>query len=353
MEKITGLRLIVIALILLPLIGSAQYNRGNDGPLVYKVFFDTSDFHLDERDHATLANLVKMVKQKPGILFEVSGHTDTLGSKDYNYKLSLKRAEAVKDFLIGQGVGEANLFVVGRGEDKPFRHRGKYSDKFSRRVEFRQVIRFKGRLVDDSGRGIQGKVVMNIPNKPLMNQERLTQKDGSYEFVVPWRPKYYAFGFVDGYISANDSVEAKMKTEGASNISRDLVMKKAVIKEKIDFDNIYFFPASHKVMPKSEPSIQEIAKLMTDRPEIYIEIRGHVNQPNRDQLPENVIEDGNNLSFARAQAVYTALVKMGINASRIKYRGMGSTEMRFPQASTEEENEANRRVEIVILSVGG
>lgn len=338
---------------LLPILASAQYNRGNDGPLVYKVFFDTSDFHLDERDHATLANLVNMVKKKPGILFEVSGHTDTLGTKKYNYALSLKRAEAVKDFLLGQGVGEANLLVVGKGEDKPFRHRGKYSEKFSRRVEFRQVIRVKGRLTDEAGRGLAGKVVMNIPNKPLMNQERTTRSDGHFEFVVPWRPKYYSFGFVDGYISASDSIEAKLNEPGSSNISKDLTMRRAVVTEKLSFDNIYFFSASHKVMPKSQPSIEEIAKLMTDRPDIYIEIRGHVNQPNRDKLPEKVIEDGYNLSFARAQAVYTALVKMGINAARIKYRGMGSDEMLFPAASTDEENEANRRVEIVILTVGG
>ena len=353
MNKRLCLRSFLLFFLLIPVMGFAQYNRGGDGPLVYKVFFDTSDFHLDERDHATLANLVSMVKKKPGILFEVSGHTDSLGSKKYNYDLSLKRANAVKDFLISKGVGEDNLLVVGMGEEKPFKHRGKYSDKFSRRVEFRQIIRFEGRLIDAQGKGVAGKVLMNIPNKPLMNQETTTDNDGRFEFTVPWRPKYYMFGFVDGYLTANDSVDAKMSEPGASFVRRDLLMRKAIVKERMNFDDIYFFSASHKIMPKSEPSIQKIADMMLADPNILIEIRGHVNQPNRESLPEKVIEDGHNLSFARAQAVYTALVKKGISPGRIKYRGMGSDEMLYPNAETDEENEANRRVEIIILNVGG
>lgn len=47
--------------------------------------------------------------------FSIEGHTDAKGSADYNMKLSQRRAEAVKEFLVMQGVGETRLSAVGKG----------------------------------------------------------------------------------------------------------------------------------------------------------------------------------------------------------------------------------------------
>ena len=334
-----------------PTVLYGQYNRDGGGPLNFRVFFDTSDFNLDAKDHQTLTNIINIVKKKPGILFEVSGHTDTLGSPKYNQDLSLKRAVEVRKYLLSQGVGEKNLFPVGRGETEPFKHMGKYSDKWSRRVEFRQVLRVSGELVDPGGKRVTGKAMLNIPNQPMKNREIATDANGKFEFIVPYRRKYMVFGFADGYITATDSIEAKMSEPGASDVTMKLSMKAAAIKERISFDNIYFFPTQFAVMPKSEPSIQKIADLMTADPNIYIEIRGHVNQQGRDKLPQEVIDQGHSLSFARARAVYSALIKKGISPGRIKYRGMGSDEMLYPNAENDEQNEANRRVEIILLDI--
>lgn len=345
-------RLFLTLALAIPLVVSAQYDRGGSGPLIYKVFFDTSDFNLDERDHKVLGEMVAMIKKQPGLLFEVSGHTDTSGTEAYNQNLSLKRANEVKAFLLTQGVSEKNLYVVGKGESVPFKHRGKYSDKFSRRVEFRQILRVAGELKDvKTGRPVRGKVLLNIPNNPMKNQELLTDARGKFEFITVFRKKYYFFAFADGYLSATDSIMASMKEPGASNIEMNLALTSASIKERINFENIYFFPTQFKVMPKSEPSIQKIVDLLNNNPTIYLEIRGHVSQPDRDNLPENIIEDGYKLSFARAEAVYNELMRKGISPSRIKYRGMGSDEMVYPSPQTDVEEEANRRVEVVILNL--
>ena len=44
------------------------------------------------------------------------GHTDTKGSSEYNLKLSLKRAEAVKQILLNIGIDEKNISILGKGE---------------------------------------------------------------------------------------------------------------------------------------------------------------------------------------------------------------------------------------------
>jgi OOP family OmpA-OmpF porin len=51
--------------------------------------------------------------------FSVEGHTDSVGSETYNSSLSAQRAEAVKAYLIGQGVSPEKLKTVGHGESAP------------------------------------------------------------------------------------------------------------------------------------------------------------------------------------------------------------------------------------------
>lgn len=50
---------------------------------------------------------------------EVIGHTDNVGSADYNASLSLDRAQAVADILVGNGVSASRIDATGRGEDQP------------------------------------------------------------------------------------------------------------------------------------------------------------------------------------------------------------------------------------------
>jgi OOP family OmpA-OmpF porin len=49
----------------------------------------------------------------------VVGHTDAVGSDDYNQKLSVRRANAVKAFLVGKGVPAGRVYTEGKGESKP------------------------------------------------------------------------------------------------------------------------------------------------------------------------------------------------------------------------------------------
>jgi OOP family OmpA-OmpF porin len=51
--------------------------------------------------------------------FSIEGHTDSVGSEDYNRELSARRAAAVRSFLMAQGVPESRMATVGHGEADP------------------------------------------------------------------------------------------------------------------------------------------------------------------------------------------------------------------------------------------
>jgi OOP family OmpA-OmpF porin len=85
-----------------------------------------------------LKEAVKVFKEYPTLRIEVSGHTSTDGKRDFNVKLSKKRAEAVKAFLTSAGIEENRVLTVGYGPDKPLNDNStKELMEKNRRIEFR------------------------------------------------------------------------------------------------------------------------------------------------------------------------------------------------------------------------
>jgi OOP family OmpA-OmpF porin len=84
-----------------------------------KLFgFDKSK--LQEDGKAELVTTAAKIKANPDVeLVLVTGHTDRIGSDTYNQKLSERRANQVKAYLVSQGVDEARLKALGKGESEP------------------------------------------------------------------------------------------------------------------------------------------------------------------------------------------------------------------------------------------
>ncbi len=64
-----------------------------------------------------VANAFKQLDATQKVVIE--GHTDSVGSEETNQRLSKERAEAVRDYLISQGVSAEQLSAVGKGESEP------------------------------------------------------------------------------------------------------------------------------------------------------------------------------------------------------------------------------------------
>ena len=82
------------------------------------LFFDTDKSELLPYSIPELKRVAKILKEN-NLRVEIAGHTDNVGDDKYNMGLSMRRAEAVKDFLIHEGCPSSLFEVVGYGESKP------------------------------------------------------------------------------------------------------------------------------------------------------------------------------------------------------------------------------------------
>ena len=102
------------------------------------IFFDFDKAVLKPESFPELERVVQLLNDKPSASIEVAGHTDNIGTNDYNQKLSERRANAVKKFLISKGIDAARVTTVGYGETKPLVSNDDEIDgrEINRRVEF-------------------------------------------------------------------------------------------------------------------------------------------------------------------------------------------------------------------------
>lgn len=79
--------------------------------------FDKSDIKSEQKQR--VLEFANIMKENPLLSATIEGHTDSIGSDAYNEKLSQRRADAVRDALIEEGIDAARLKAVGYGEAKP------------------------------------------------------------------------------------------------------------------------------------------------------------------------------------------------------------------------------------------
>ncbi|MFD2892930.1 OmpA family protein [Flavobacterium chuncheonense] len=144
------------------------------------------------------------------------------------------------------------------------------------------------------------------------------------------------------YNQLRKDVEKVVNKEEIKVVNLDSIVMNSKIGETIRLENLYFYNRSGIVVPKSKPVLIDLFEVLKRNPKIKIEIQGHICcQTGKDE------ED---IAKVRAVAVYNFLVKNGIARDRLRYKSFGSSKpvYQIPEKNDEERN-ANRRVEILIL----
>jgi OmpA-OmpF porin, OOP family len=126
--------------------------------VLHTVNFEFNKATLTPYAKSALDEIAAGLVGQSGIDVEVSGHTDSVGRPAYNKRLSQKRAEAVKEYLIAKGV-TVPLTAVGFGEERPIATNKTDAGRAeNRRVEFKVTG-------DTSGQTEGGKAVIKVPEK--------------------------------------------------------------------------------------------------------------------------------------------------------------------------------------------
>ncbi|MEL6478821.1 MAG: peptidoglycan-associated lipoprotein Pal [Pseudomonadota bacterium] len=84
-----------------------------------RVFFDTDRFNIDDEAARTLTAQAQWMAANPGTTATIEGHADERGTRQYNLALGARRANAVRLFLIRQGVAADRLRSVTFGKERP------------------------------------------------------------------------------------------------------------------------------------------------------------------------------------------------------------------------------------------
>ena len=104
------------------------------------AFFDFDKSVLKPEGRAKLTDLVSKIRDVNLEVIIAVGHTDSIGSDAYNQRLSVRRAEAVKAFLVSKGIERNRVYTEGKGEKQPVAdNRTKEGRAKNRRVEIEVV----------------------------------------------------------------------------------------------------------------------------------------------------------------------------------------------------------------------
>lgn len=138
---------------------------------------------------------------------------------------------------------------------------------------------------------------------------------------------------------------SKVKGTTEPVVTVDVKLVPIVPGEHVTLDDIRFVGNDTKVMRQSEAALLLLTRFMQANPRVKVEIQGHVNGPTYKNTKEFI-----ELSTGRAKTVYDFLVINDVDPGRVSYVGMGNSQMLYPEPKNKEQSEANRRVEVKIIS---
>jgi OOP family OmpA-OmpF porin len=102
-----------------------------------KVYFDFNKYEVKPTSFEALNRIVNILSENPSYKVLIEAHADNVGSDAYNSRLSIQRGDAVKNYLVANGIGETRITVRALGESRPASSNATTEGRaLNRRVEF-------------------------------------------------------------------------------------------------------------------------------------------------------------------------------------------------------------------------
>ena len=255
----------------------------------FTVYFD---FDKDKATAASQDKLLKWIhKYRDVEINHIYGYADSIGTPDYNIKLSERRANYVAVQLQAKGMAVTNVSIKGFGE----------TSVFSENLASDRIV---------------------VIHYTEQEKAPLVIKAADSVAVTPIK---------------SITVSAQPYTSGLT-----AAVSAAKKGDRLRLPNMNFYNGMEEMLPESKPVLEELLAIMKDNPKLKITIEGHICC---DRL------ESDKLSYRRARVVYRYLINGGIAKKRLDYRGYaGTSPIHFIPEKNDEEKAANRRVEIHITA---
>ncbi|WP_281238020.1 OmpA family protein [Flavobacterium praedii] len=296
-------------------------------------------------------------------LFFASDGRPGLGGLD----IFVARKEVDDSFYGIQNVGEpinSNqddfAFLINKKRNGFFtsnREGGKGYDDIYRFVEYKKLIcdqMLSGLITDQETKEIVSNAKMSLFDsnfKPL--QVAQTDAQGRYSFAVDCGKTYYVRAEKEDYQTKEGSVRSK-SFSGSKDYSMELERRIKPITvgtdlaKTLDIPMIYFDLDKSYIRKDASYELAKVLTVMQQYPAMKIEVRSHTDSRQTAAYNEK-------LSDRRAKATVAWLVKNGINSARLIGKGYGESQLVNPCSDgvkcSEEEHQANRRSEFIIVSM--
>lgn len=170
-----------------------------------------------------------------------------------------------------------------------------------------------GIITDENGEAIGEATVMIVGDNGDIVKTR-ARKDGSYKIILKTEAVNYVMGASKrGYLNSSYKFNTK-GVQGSKTWEHSFVL--ASVTKSVKMDNIFYEFGKWTLTPESENGLQGLVKILTDNPNITIELSSHT-----DMVGTDVVND--ELSQKRAQSVVDYLIKAGIDKERLTAVGYG------------------------------
>ena len=328
---------------------SAWYllNIAKDGGLIFDIIpFDTAndyDFLLYKYTDSTFCEKLQTGKLKP------------IRSNLSNITKSKRGITGLKPNILKNSVGEgvgisySNSIDVKKGEKYMLvldnvTPEGK---GHTLRFYFMKEVEIKGKVIDSDSIPLAAEITLS-DNAGNTIAETKSNAQGEYKINTELKENqnYNLTYLNEGTFVQTATVNTKDLKDKSIFPDIKTVLPKLKKGEKYQLGNINFYGNSSLLIPESFSSVEALYKLMKGNKKMIIQIQGHVNDPT--SLKPDYDQS---LSEERAMGIYTYLLKKNINKVRMSTIGLSNTKMLFPNPKNEEEESANRRVEIKVVSI--
>ena len=191
--------------------------------------------------------------------------------------------------------------------------------------------------------------IWGVSDNSNITKRLVTNSKGEFSLEVEAEATYQLSASKNGFFRNSSSVSTKGKTpiDNVVKVYTEIVLDKIYKQREIVLNDIYFDYDQALIREDAKPTLNKLAKLLNENPQIKIEMGSHTDSRGSDSYNQT-------LSQERAESTVSYLVSLGIDSRRLVAKGYGETRLKNEcedgVTCTEEEHQLNRRTTFKVLS---